>query len=486
MRPGLLERRPPEWSGCFSAVDDLFQGYSRLLEEVLKQDLPTVREEELSVDPWQLYYEDIAYLEGECELVFLTTAALLTGGVNRKLPEHSQESERAIEQAVTEGLYEEAIQAFQDLRNVHPDLEVRTETRKMYGFALLRTGQLDKAGRELRQVLENMPPSAEKRSLRRLVADLHLASGQLDEAFADYRQLAEYYESGKGDDRWVADQLALLGLNNLREAPELPLYLEILKDFVRFDGREIPEGMKGRIEKLEKKYPVSPLTVRAWQMFWQIEDSLREWFRSEMDQVGLYLAAHDFASAKALLESLLVVALEPPARELVKQTMDNVVREEGQYLIEQRLQADQNQAEKWDSAVALLDSGRYDEAIDNFTTLFNTDYDVPAREKIKEAMEAAAVQMRRQAASLFVKARKAADYAEKKLLMEESWSLLNKIVSRYPQVSIIDKVRENKLLIEQQIEQLDPHLLQDLKGPANDPVSGPDTAAVSFPAADLR
>jgi hypothetical protein len=70
--------------------------------------------------------------------------------------------------------------------------------------------------------------------------------------------------------------------------------------------------------------------------------------------------------------------------------------------------------------------------------------------------------------------------------MEESWSLLNKIVSRYPQVSIIDKVRENKLLIEQQIEQLDPHLLQDLKGPANDPVSGPDTAAVSFPAADLR
>lgn len=81
-------------------------------------------------------------------------------------------------------------------------------------------------------------------------------------------------------------------------------------------------------------------------------------------------------------------------------------------------------------------------------------------------METAATQMRRQAASLFVKARKAEGDDEKKKYLEESWSLLNKIITRYPQVTIIDKVRRNQALIEQLIVQMDPLLLRNLKGTA--------------------
>ena len=460
---GLLERRPAKWSECFTAVENLFQGYSRLMEEVLKKDLPTVREEELGLDPWQLYYDDIGYLEGDCEQVFLTTSALVSGWDNRYTPARAQESEAIVGQYVNQGLYEEAILAFQNLQHIYPDRELKEETRRMYGLALLKTGQLDRAVQELSKALENMSPSPEKRGLRRLVADLFLASGQLDEAYANYRQLAEYYESGKGDDRWVADQLALLGLRNLKKAPELPLYLEVLQDFIRFNGRKIPAGMKDRVERLEEIYPASPLTVRARQMFGQLEDSLREWLKGEMDQVDLYLADHDFAPAKALLERLLVDDLEPPALDLVQRTMDNLVKAEREYILEQRMQEAQSQAEKWDRAVTMLDSGKYDQAIADFTSLFNTNYDVPARAKIKEAMEAAATQLRRQSASLFVKARKSGDYGEKKKYLEESWSLLNKIVTSYPAVAIIDKVRQNLALIEQQIEQFDPALLPKLK-----------------------
>ena len=222
--------------------------------------------------------------------------------------------------------------------------------------------------------------------------------------------------------------------------------------------------MQAKVEKLEELYPASPLTARARDMFGKIEDSQREWLKSEMDRVDQYLAEHDFYQAKSLLELLLVGDLETSSLELVQQAMDNAIRAEQQYIIETRLSEAQNQAEKWDKAVNMLDSGKYDQAISEFTALFNTDYDVPAREKIKEAMEAAATQMRRQAANLFIKARKAEGDDEKKKYLEESWSLLNKIIISYPQVTIIDKVRQNQDLIEQQIAQLDPQLLRSLKG----------------------
>jgi tetratricopeptide (TPR) repeat protein len=485
MNLGLVERRPANWSECFTAMENLFQNYSRLLEEVLKQDLPTVREEELGVDPWQLYYDDIAYLEGDCEQVFVTTAALVTGWDNRYKPASVQESEAAIGQYVDQGHYEQAIRTFQNLRNDNPNQNFKEETRKMYGLALLKTGQLDKAGRELSKVLEGMPSSPEKRRLRRLVADLLLASGHLEEAYANYRQLAEYYDSGRGDDRWVTEQLALLEQRDLKNSPGLPLYLNVLQDFIGFNGRKIPEDMKAKVARLEEVYPASPLTGRARQMFGQIEDSLREWLKAEMAQVDLYLAARDFAPAKELLKGLLDANLEPPARELVESNLVNVTRLENEYILGLRSLEDQNQAEKWDRAVALLDSRKYDQAINEFSDLFNTDYDVPAREKIKEAMEAAATQMRRQAANLFVKARKTANYDEKKKYLEESWTLLNKIITHYPEARIIDKTRQNLALIEQQIEQFDSSLLRKLKNFNTVSALEPGSANV-IPSEDFR
>jgi hypothetical protein len=330
-----------------------------------------------------------------------------------------------------------------------------------------------------------MPSSPEKRRLRRLVADLLLASGHLEEAYANYRQLAEYYDSGRGDDRWVTEQLALLEQRDLKNSPGLPLYLNVLQDFIGFNGRKIPEDMKAKVARLEEVYPASPLTGRARQMFGQIEDSLREWLKAEMAQVDLYLAARDFAPAKELLKGLLDDNLEPPARELVESNLVNVTRLENEYILGLRSLEDQNQAEKWDRAVALLDSRKYDQAINEFSDLFNTDYDVPAREKIKEAMEAAATQMRRQAANLFVKARKTANYDEKKKYLEESWTLLNKIITSYPEAMIIDKARQNLALIEQQIEQFDSSLLRKLKNFNTVSALEPGSANV-IPSEDFR
>jgi len=123
---------------------------------------------------------------------------------------------------------------------------------------------------------------------------------------------------------------------------------------------------------------------------------------------------------------------------------------------------EQEQLEKWNRAVALFDSGNYDEALGEFAGLLNTPQAAAAKEKIREAQTLVATQLRRQAAAIL--ARKTDDPAQKKKLLEESWTLLNKIISGYPEATIIDKVKQNQAQIESQLDQLDPALLLRLKG----------------------
>lgn len=123
---------------------------------------------------------------------------------------------------------------------------------------------------------------------------------------------------------------------------------------------------------------------------------------------------------------------------------------------------EQEQLDKWNEAVDLFDSGNYDEAIGEFSGLANTPHAAAAKEKIREAQTLVATQLRRQAAGIL--ARKTDDPAQRKKLLEESWTLLNRIVTNYPEAGIIDKVRQNQAQIEGQIDQLDPALLLRLKG----------------------
>lgn len=123
---------------------------------------------------------------------------------------------------------------------------------------------------------------------------------------------------------------------------------------------------------------------------------------------------------------------------------------------------EQEQLEKWQRAVTLFDSGNYDEAIGEFSGLLNTARALAAREKIREAQTLVATQLRRQAAGIL--ARKTDDPAQKKRLLLEAWTLLNRIISNYPEAAIIDKVKQNQAQVEVQLDQLDPALLPRLKG----------------------
>jgi len=126
---------------------------------------------------------------------------------------------------------------------------------------------------------------------------------------------------------------------------------------------------------------------------------------------------------------------------------------------------EQEQLEAWNRAVVLFDAGKYDEAIPALAGLVNTSYGGAAKERLLKAQTEIAKQLRSQAAGIFVKVRKAETSAQKCKLLEESWTLLNIIVTSYPEIAVIDKVKQNLGLVEEQLKDLDPALLQRLKNP---------------------
>ena len=458
----LSDSMPPRWHECLAAIDGVFRGYSVLMEALLVQDLPVVVADQFVVDPWLIYQDDITFLERGCKQVFIAGATLVSSWGNRDSDTEVKKSEAVVTQYTDEGRYEDAIVAFRNLMDSQPDRAVSANTSKMYGLALLRTGEFDMAAGVLSGALENMRSSHEERSLRRLVADLLLASGSLEEARGHYRKLADYFESRKGDDRWVADQLALLGGVDVK-AREFPLYLDALKGYISFDGHHIPQGMRELVERMEEDFRESPLSDQARQMLGQLEDLIREWAARSLDEVDVLVANNDYVQAKSLLEKMLFDDLPGAVHGTAQRSMDYLLQAEMKYQEEQRVLMAAARSGQWDKAVLLLESREFDEAIDIFEKLFNTEYDIPARANIKKAAEAASVGMRRKSANIFVKARREKDDDRKREMLRESWQLLYDITVKYPEVKLIDKVRQNLLIIEKNIDVFDPLMLRELK-----------------------
>jgi len=105
-----------------------------------------------------------------------------------------------------------------------------------------------------------------------------------------------------------------------------------------------------------------------------------------------------------------------------------------------------------------------------------TDYEEQATIKIVEAANLGAGQMRKEAASLFIRAGKTPDFEEKKVLLLDSYRMLNEIVFKFPQTDLLDKVHQNIAILEEQIRKIDPALLEELQegNPSLMPEESPD------------
>jgi len=447
---------------CMRNLERILTGYSLLLEKMQQGD--TVPFDRIAtVDPKNMQQLDIEFLESRCGELLAMNIPPRDEFMPEAVPEISlDEAEKLIASYVEQENYQGVLLAFGQLARDFPDQKPSLATRLNYGLALRYTGQIEAAARHFKNMLESGDLSIEPLSLQREIADLLLASGNVAAAESYYDSVILGHESIGAEKTWAEEQLVFLHSAD-PESEEMTAYMKLLREFQMYDYRIDAPRLNKAINAFATEYAGSPSAVSALRLKTFAQDELKSWFDRQLVKIDFLVAEKKFTEAIDILKSMTRYYLPAELQAVVQRTYYEVAQAENLEIETQRRIQEMELTEQWDAAVNLLDSQRYDIAISAFEALMGTEYEDKAKMKIIEAANEAAGQMRKEAASLFIRAGKTPDLEQKKELLLASHRLLTEILARYPQTDLLDKVHQNIAILEAQIQRFDPALLEELR-----------------------
>jgi hypothetical protein len=458
---------------CMQKLERILSGYSFLLESMWQGDsVPFDRI--ATVDPKKIQQLDIAFLESRCGELLAMDLPAQSAVTPAAEPERSPAAAQAlIASDVEQGNYQEAIVSYGNLGLDFPGLKPSTATEYNYGLALQYTGQVEAAARQYKNMLESGDLDITPLSLQREIADFFLASGNIAAAESYYERVIIGHESISTEKIWAEEQLVFLR-SVAPESADMADYMKLLREFQKHDYRIDAPKINNAINTFVLQHTGSPVADRALQLKSFAVEQLKSWFGRQLVKIDSLVAEKKFAEAADILKSMTRYYLPAELQAILQKTYYEVADSEIQEMETQQQMQESELAEKWDAAANLLDSQRYDAAISAFAGLMDTEYEVKARMKITEAANLAAGEMRKEAASLFVRAGKTSDLEQKKELLRASHGLLTEILARYPQTDLLDKVQQNISILETQMQRLDPEpLKQPQQNNPADPSPGP-------------
>ncbi len=444
--------RPEGWNECYMTLVRIHDDYGTLLEKGEFESWGGASSDLSGIV--SLLQTDISFTDSFCEkLLFTSTAG------NRFQPIALiavREMEKKVRASAEQEEYDQVIVSYEDLleagQSPSPDI------MEIYGAALQKTGRVEDAAAVLQEVIDGRG-EVSSWNLRQRIAALLLASGQAEAATDRYSSLAADYASQRSDAFSVSEQLALLEDANLHKE-ELALYSQVLKGSLIFDGRHLPREMADAMERLELLFGDSRFTIQAKRIYTGIDLQARNWATYQLADLTSLIEKKQFDRAHIVLADLQEAELPENIELRVNQLAEKIQQAEDEDKETRHLLLGHAQTVQWQEGLDLMDQRQYDEAILIFTALLESEYEREAIDKIREAQKLAAIDLRRMAAALFVKSRKMNDPQRKGDLLLESRRLLLEIQEKYPEVEIMDKVKQNLQVIEEQIYQLDPGLLE--------------------------
>jgi len=240
-------------------------------------------------------------------------------------------------------------------------------------------------------------------------------------------------------------------------------YTKLLREFLTYDYRMHSVALNEKIKTFVTEHAGSPIAENALRLKSFSIEQLNSWFGRQLVKIDFLVAEKEFTEATDILKHMTYYYLPADLQALVQKTYYEVAQAELLETENQLRVQEMELTEQWDTAVHLMDSQRFDEAIFTFETLMGTEYEEKANIKIVEAANMAAGQMRKDAASLFIRAGRTSDIEKKKELLLDSLEMLNEILVKYPQTDLLDKVNQNIAILEDQIRKIDPALLEELQ-----------------------
>ena len=452
----VVMAQPEKWQECLQWIDDIVRGYTALADgEQAAGEEPVL--------PFTAFKLDILYQESSCRSHFAEAVAAIPGALATYRHIISSQAAAVLFYYAGQKEYDKVLAAYQDLLVAVPSGTFSPELLELYGHALLKTGDMQQASQVFLKVADARG-GAQGWPLRLQAAELLLAQGEFVRAREEYQRVVSFFADWHQKEKEIQGHVDLLaGWEN--HPAEMNLYRRALHGWLLFKGNELPRELIDSVTRLEGQYAGSDYALMARQLLNKASGSTGEYVDLQLEVVQDLVTEKEFGQALELLQLLTKRSVPPEKSILVQETLDEVQKLYALDVEEKKRLKEQELARKWQEAQGLFDQQKYDLAIAAFAAFLNTDKHEQAKDKMTSATNMAAVNLRKQAAGLFVKSRKIANGAQKAALLMESRRLLLIVLEKYPEADVISKVTQNRQVIEEQIRAIDGDLLEESPRP---------------------
>ncbi|MFC1844481.1 tol-pal system YbgF family protein [Thermodesulfobacteriota bacterium] len=474
----LAEKLSTKGFECIQLLEWLVTGYGTLLERMQQGETVPVDEIDV-VDPGKMLQLDINFLESRCsEVLAMDTSVQHELTTGEELHYSFDEAQKIIISHVKNENFQEALQEYSNLSKKYPEQKPTILTQLNYGLALQYMGQVEAATRHFSKMLNSGDLSVAPLNLQLEIADLLLASGDISAAESYYENFIQEYKSINAKNTWAMEQLNFLRSVD-PESEDMLEYTKLLREFFSYDYKIHSVALNEKINTFAAEHAGSPFAVSVLRLKSFTIEQLNFWLGRQLVKIDSLVAEKRFTEAMDILKDMTHYYLPADLQAVVQKTFYEVGQAELEATEDQRRAQEMELTEQWDTAVNLMDSQRFETAISAFEAFTGTEYEKEAAIKIVEAANLAAGQMRKEAASLFVRANKTLNIESKKQLFLDSYEILNEIVITFPQTDLLDKVYQNISIVEEQIKKIDPLLLEELQDEAW--ADTPDESQSSYP-----
>lgn len=424
----------PEFNDCLNKTAALTEAYREASSN------------QLTASPSsELYRLDINYLTSHCKQIRIQAAKDLKAGIKRWRLTAIGEAESRVREYLRLGHPLQAVQAYTDFINLYGPKAASPDLSKAYELALKRLGRFKEAADILSETQKSRGIEGE---ISR--ADLLMAAGNAPEAKKLYIDLSQKLEETIKHQQWAKNQLYIISKD--QDSALFPRYIKLLGIYYQEDALKTAGALKSELAQIQAAGSYA-MRANAAVMAKRMAVISAQWRQRQLDRLDELLAGREFAKAEALvnkLSSLLPADEINNQRQRIKEAAENARQ---QQIIEQKRQADN----EWRQALDLLDRQKYKAAVTAFKDLLNSAYGAEARKKLRAASNMAAGAMRREAATLFLKAGRTTDPVAVEKMMLQARDLLRQAIAEYPDVEIIDKIKQNLQALDKQLKKIPGH-----------------------------
>ena len=445
---GLSSQQQNRINECRSQLQDILLEYTSLQKQLQQETRVDAAQLLAGSSLLQLNQQDIDYLESGCGNFLAELHKAQTPGTT--LPADPQ-----IKAAFDNNDYDQVINLYNQMAQT-PGLTPAPSTVYHYGQALVKNHQEAEATRVLSGLLESVrqqpPQDGLLLSLLQLVADLDFTREAYDEARRKYEEVVRVsIEKGAQKDEWAGLQLAALQ-PGVVQASELRDFGGLLKKYLSYvpkrDGFSVAEAVNG----YRQHYPYTTLGPNVNFLGKNARGQADAWLNRSLNQVQTPVDTPptQVDPAQMVPAALPGVQGEAGATGTVPAVTDAQTVITSQPTVDTpSLQA------QYDKGVALLQAKEYDQAIDQFRQLQNTEFGAKAQPMMIEASKQAGQSIRQKAAELFVRASNSRDTEDKRKMLLSSRDLLQSILTKYPDSGLTEKVQRNLSRINADLSALD-------------------------------